>query len=211
VFLCPSNGYFQDNGAGGYGQTDYMPVAYTDLSPVTGLRDAVNYTRDAMLSGAGSARFRDTTDGLSNAIAVFEDAGRPGNLVGKYDNETAMQPHTGAAWTSPWTLHNACGTNKKCPNRWADGDTGNGVSGPPNLGNPENKIINNNNNPKGGPAGCPWTTNNCGSNDEPFSLHTGGCHALFGDGSVHFLSENIDRHITRKLCSRGDGEVTGEF
>jgi prepilin-type N-terminal cleavage/methylation domain-containing protein len=212
TFLCPSNGFFNESGGGGYGQTDYMPIAYVDLSPVTGLRDANNYTRDAVLSGAGSASFRDVTDGLSNSICVIEDAGRPANLVGKYNNESVVMPHTGAAITGRWKLIDECGTNQRCPNRWADGDTGNGVSGPPNLGLTENRIINNNNkHPLGGPAACPWTTNNCGSNDEPFSLHTGGVHAMMGDGSVHFISENADVHVIRKLCSRADGEVLGEY
>ena len=63
----------------------------------------------------------------------------------------------------------------------------------------------------GGPASCPWTTNNCGPNDEPFSFHVGGCHALMGDGAVRFISENLDTQTVRKLLGRADGEVVGEF
>ena len=58
-----------------------------------------------------------------------------------------------------------------------------------------------------GPTVCPWTTNNCGPNDEPFSFHTGGVEAMFGDGSVHFISENTDTQIIRKLANKADGEV----
>jgi prepilin-type processing-associated H-X9-DG protein len=43
------------------------------------------------------------------------------------------------------------------------------------------------------------------------SLHTGGCHFLFGDGSVHFLSENIDIQSFRKLSRIADGAVIGEY
>ena len=104
------------------------------------------------------------------------------------------------------------GGNFSAPNRWADPDNGSGVSGPPNMTATNAKnIINNNNNPKGGPADCPWNVNNCGPNDEPFSLHTGGCQAVLADGSVRFLSENLDKHIIRRLCNPGDGEVVGEF
>lgn len=99
------------------------------------------------------------------------------------------------------------GTNS-VPNRWAAPDSGSGVSGPPaNRG----QIINQNKTPKDGPGTCPWGTNNCGPNDEPFSFHTGGCHALLGDGSVRFLSENADTQTLRRLFARADGEVVGEF
>ncbi|HTN00671.1 MAG TPA: H-X9-DG-CTERM domain-containing protein, partial [Planctomycetaceae bacterium] len=47
--------------------------------------------------------------------------------------------------------------------------------------------------------------------DEPFSLHVGGAHALLCDGTVRFISENTDTHIVRRLCSRADGEVVGEY
>src|SRR5262245_59368543 len=37
TFLCPSHPYPTDDPQG-YGQTDYMPVAYTDIDPNTGAR-----------------------------------------------------------------------------------------------------------------------------------------------------------------------------
>src|SRR5262245_29338859 len=37
TFLCPSNGVSQDDPQG-YGQADYMPVAYVDIDPNTGKR-----------------------------------------------------------------------------------------------------------------------------------------------------------------------------
>ena len=43
------------------------------------------------------------------------------------------------------------------------------------------------------------------------SKHTGGCQTLLGDGSVRFLSENIDRSLLRALESIRGGEVLGEF
>jgi prepilin-type N-terminal cleavage/methylation domain-containing protein/prepilin-type processing-associated H-X9-DG protein len=43
------------------------------------------------------------------------------------------------------------------------------------------------------------------------SLHTGGCQVLMGDGSVRFVSENIDNNTRRYLHFRADGQTIGEF
>ncbi len=202
AFLCPSNGNFSDNGGGGYGQADYMPIAYCNVSPAGGttasgkISDNV-YFEEGMMAGPGNKKFRDVTDGLSNTIALFEDSGKPANIVGKYASPTGYG-----------TLDDCSGN--RCPNRWADGDTGNGVSGPP-AASVSSALINNNSTPKGGPATCLWSTNNCGPNDEPFSFHTGGCHVVLGDGSVRFLSENLSSNILRNLCIGNDGNVIGEF
>lgn len=43
------------------------------------------------------------------------------------------------------------------------------------------------------------------------SWHTGGCQVVFGDGSVRFISENIDTTIYINLMRRSDGATLGEF
>ncbi|MGD9855503.1 MAG: DUF1559 domain-containing protein, partial [Planctomycetaceae bacterium] len=43
------------------------------------------------------------------------------------------------------------------------------------------------------------------------SDHAGGCHFLLGDGSVRFLSENLDTNTYRNLATIKDGKVVGEF
>lgn len=43
------------------------------------------------------------------------------------------------------------------------------------------------------------------------SMHTGGANFLMADGSVHFISENIDGNLYMWLASRAGGEVAGEF
>jgi prepilin-type N-terminal cleavage/methylation domain-containing protein len=58
------------------------------------------------------------------------------------------------------------------------------------------------------------------------SMHTGGVHALFADGTVHFISENIDAHpicettfplpnnylpVYSRLHAKDDGHPTGQF
>jgi len=43
------------------------------------------------------------------------------------------------------------------------------------------------------------------------SFHVGGCHFTLGDGSVRFISENIDLNTYFDLAQRADGRVIGEF
>lgn len=43
------------------------------------------------------------------------------------------------------------------------------------------------------------------------SYHVGGAHFTLGDGSVKFVSENIDRALYQALGSRNGGEVVGDF
>ncbi|QDT56958.1 Type II secretion system protein G precursor [Caulifigura coniformis] len=53
--------------------------------------------------------------------------------------------------------------------------------------------------------------NSIGQNWGPSSLHTGGAHHLLGDGSVRFISENIDAGTYDALVTKSGGEVVGEF
>jgi len=225
-FLCPSNGNTPaDNASAGgaitnYGKTDYMPVAYTDLMDTgargnTPVATQLIWDRDSVLGFHNG--MRDCTDGLSNSIAVFEANGRNQTVVatsyglGSVFNGTnnAVFPGTDTTQSLPTAAPTGFGS---VPGRWADPDSGSGVSGEARAAGVATRgVINQNKTPNGGPATCPWTTNNCGPNDEPFSLHTGGCHALLGDGSVRFVSENTDTQTVRKLSSRNDGEVTGDF
>jgi prepilin-type processing-associated H-X9-DG protein len=98
-----------------------------------------------------------------------------------------------AAADRPWRVYMIDGPLPSGNRRfaaWADGDTSNGVSGPPNqatLPAPLLNVLNNNVSPFGGPLSCPWSFNNCGPNDEFFGFHPGGLNLLFADGSVRFV------------------------
>jgi len=51
-----------------------------------------------------------------------------------------------------------------------------------------------------------------GDRDDSFaSQHSGGAQFVFGDGSVHFISENIDMVTFSHLGDKADGNITGEF
>jgi prepilin-type processing-associated H-X9-DG protein len=48
---------------------------------------------------------------------------------------------------------------------------------------------------------------NCTNDREVYSFHPGGANALFADGSVHFLQENISIQVLANLVTRAGGET----
>jgi prepilin-type N-terminal cleavage/methylation domain-containing protein len=212
AFICPSNGTTGPDPLG-YGLTDYMPLAYVDYDSA-GVRHANVQGFDFRGALGFCNPISTVTDGLSNTILVIEDAGRPTANGGSYDISAGVTLG-GAQQTDTTQLANgknatpfSPGGNFGVPGRWADPDNGSGISGPPNS---VLQFINNNKTPTGGPSNCSWGLNNCGPNDEPFSQHVGGCHALLGDGGVRFLSENMDFNTLRFLANPKDGGVVGDY
>jgi prepilin-type N-terminal cleavage/methylation domain-containing protein len=53
---------------------------------------------------------------------------------------------------------------------------------------------------------CRWW-DNWSTNFGFKSLHTGGCNFVLGDGSVHFVSQNIDHWTYQYLGGKADGQV----
>jgi prepilin-type N-terminal cleavage/methylation domain-containing protein len=220
-FLCPSNAVTTPDPAG-FGLVDYMPIAYVSL-PLTGTTTPAVKKLGALGLFGNPVSY--VTDGTSNTVCIFEDSGRlAGNLNGKYvfttggigagGQITGSGPLTPASGSGPLCPAITSNPGNSCPNRWIDDDSGNGVGGPPtapwNGGSGSTQVINNNKGPTGA-AACPYTTTNCGPNDEPFSLHVGGVHALLLDGSVRFVSENVDLQVVRRIADPTDGEAVGDF
>lgn len=153
--------------------------------------------------------FGSITDGTSNTILIIEDAGRAHPNAGTFASLSSRPApiSEGPAWSG-----GASGGRRMYA--WADPDCAtNGFSGPSNALAPASRriAINNFKTPMGGPTECRWTVNNCGPNDEPFSFHVGGCQAAMADGSVRFLSENMDGLTLKWISGSQDGRVTGEF
>ncbi|MEW4531363.1 DUF1559 domain-containing protein [Maioricimonas sp. JC845] len=136
---------------------------------------------------------KDLTDGSSNQIAIGEASdlardlnGNPMSIQGVHGwlmgtPSTAVQPSNVRMFNLTFVRYP--------PNfvkTWQPGD--------PRLTNPAD-ILNQN-----GVGG------NFGSNNGIYSAHTGGVHITVADGSVRFLSENIDMQTLRRLCTRDDGQ-----
>jgi len=219
VYTCPSNPFLEYKDPAGYGRLDYYATVYTDIDPSTGHRNLATRVNGALAVPATSVAA--IADGTSNTIMIIEDVGRcaPGSGVqfasySKYHDPTLdLQGQLAAddqAVTDNGNPHSGRPPYRAVW-RWADQDAaGSGVSGPSDACW-DGRVINNNKSPYGGKApDCTWDKNNIGLNDEPFSFHPGGCHALFSDGSVRFLSEQIKPQVMRLLVSRAEGKPLPE-
>ena len=177
-----------------------MPTVYTDIHPTTGVRDAKGSRADGALALIPVA-IALVSDGTSNTIAIAEDAGRNWEELEPFTTSKYPDPTPNAADMPP--------SKNRALNRWAEPDTGNGVSGPPTTVAGDLKpVINNYSSPVNGPEECPWKTNNCGPNDEIFSFHTGGATVVMADGSSRFLAESITPQVMRTLVTRGGDDNT---
>jgi len=206
TYRCPTNPFLDQKDPFGYGQLDYFATVYTDIDPVTGLRNKASRMNGALAVPATAITA--IVDGASNTIGVIEDTGRSYPTVSFFSKSKYPDPACVGGYAD--SADCAGTSNNRTVNRWADPDAaGSGVSGPPNeIG----KYINQNNTPFGGPPGavapngpCPWSENNCGLNDEPFAFHVGGCNALLMDGSVRFLDDKITGPTLRYLITRSEG------
>ena len=224
AFVCPSTP-IGPRGPDGYGGWDYMFIAVSDVEdgsagatdplgtrPTSSAR-RTTMTVQGMLACDKSWGFGRVTDGTSNTFLCIEDASRAHPSIGTFGSYSSRPSAVseGVDWqaTAGGTVTTGGGRRMYT---WADPDAGtNGLSGPSNaVGTSRVVAINQNRTPNGGPATCKWSTNNCGPNDEPFSFHVGGCHALMGDGAVRFISENIDALTLKWLAGSQEGRVVGE-
>ncbi len=214
MYVCPSspnsgayNGVPDPNGGGvRFARTDYGPTCYTDIDPggqaqpayantATPLRNPAS-RQDGLLA-QGMTPIARVTDGLSNTIAIGEDAGRDDYCISPY-----LESYKGPQF--PNTPQPNIPTGQRRYWRWAEADNAFGVSGGPNNKfRPDREKT-----PYEAPPGALRTAgNNAGANDELFSFHPGGVNVLMGDGSVRFIKDSVSPVALRALVTREGGEV----
>lgn len=136
------------------------------------------------------ARISEITDGLSNTFALYEKAGRNNVWVlGQLQQVTSTIPTIGGASGAVVTNSISGGGG------WGDFMNYEWVAGVLPAGYDAGN---------GGPCVV-----NCANTNESgiYSFHVGGGHALYADGSVHFISANVDAGAFAATCTQGGGEA----
>jgi len=235
MMLCPSDpAPSQTAGAGGavYGGNNYM-VSY---GSGTGANYDLRWRTDGIVYENSNATFGDITDGTSNTVFMSEsvrsvgaDVTIPAGTLPKFPYQLTLNGSSGMNATlqavqglapsgGAWSAFSVGGViqNPDLNTVWPTMSSWRGASGAALRG-----------------RGVSWaasgaistltngyTTPNSRIPDivthftgffGPRSYHVGGAHALLGDGTVRFLSDNIDATTHRNLHSRAGGERVGEF
>lgn len=163
---------------------------------------AASESRVGMFVMNEAVRFRDVTDGLSTTFMLGERA---------YKQYTAVNGNTitcnganmfGIRWN---TTMSSCARHETNGNTGALGFSEGHINSIQNGGNPASPI-------------APPNALSSFCARGAASFHVGGSHFAMGDGSVRFISENIDwlgdipqNSVFEALGGRGDGMVVGEF
>jgi prepilin-type N-terminal cleavage/methylation domain-containing protein len=167
---------------------NYVGIASAVFSPVDGTTNsqtAGSYGwwigNTGVLHAGSKVRIRDITDGTTNVIVISEQ-GRP--QADNVDRRSCM--HGGGAWKGCY-LGGESNSGTFCQNLT-------------NIAYGINNMA----------TGLTYATQPYESSIPLSSRHTGGVHALKADGSVNFLSENINFVTLMRLAHKNDGQIVGE-
>ena len=177
-----------------WGRTDYFPIPglHNSCLQAAGMPAAyVNAVGDSTDSGtiadpvlAGKIRMASITDGTSNTLIVSECGSKPIGYNGK--RQIFLSPVDGLPVDGVIEPVSSGG------GAWADQFTYSRLAG----------AVGRQTGVRGGTCMV-----NCTSDNEIYSFHTGGANALFADGSVHFLKDNISVQSVAALVTRAGGEL----
>jgi len=199
MLFCPSS-TLPDGGNGSVAPAaQYFGIA--GAAPRTGFTAGVNGQdywdntgnwgmsgNQGMLVNRFGKGIRDCSDGTSNTMIEAEISNYIYDATG---NRGDRRP--GRNWG--WTMGGLTGWDGWAPN----------VSNVTIRYAPNARVL--------GQNGLVWSAwdDASGANTPLSSFHTGGVQVLMTDGTVRFVSDNINLLILSQLASRDDGQVIGEF
>jgi prepilin-type N-terminal cleavage/methylation domain-containing protein/prepilin-type processing-associated H-X9-DG protein len=186
------------------GRTNQPRWGYTDYGSINAVRNAAFVaaglpsigTREmlgAMGRGPDGVKVAQISDGLSNTICVGEIAGRPNLYIG---NKRGLNPKTGIV-NGLRFMADGWG--------WADINAGYSVDGVSVAG------VTNDTTSAGVVTVVGSCFINCVNDSETYAFHTGGAQFVFCDGSVQFLSANVNGRAYVALITRDFGDIVGEY
>jgi hypothetical protein len=192
--LCPST----EARPGTY-TTDYNTIVDVDRTKYCG----VEKQKRALDKLAGlltdtPTKVARVSDGMSKTYMLFESAGRPNHYVSNRRLQAVLYEE--------YTNLKGPGLGGPTGYQWADGGTqtngSDGLYGVLNI--------------------RPWDVNyakntcglgsllNCDNYQGVYSFHSSGCNIAIGDGSVSFVTENIDPDTFITMFTRGAGDTSAE-
>jgi prepilin-type N-terminal cleavage/methylation domain-containing protein/prepilin-type processing-associated H-X9-DG protein len=197
IFLCPSDDL--NIIIAGFGPSNYVACAGKGANGDATKGDGVFYQNS-------HTRMADILDGTSGTALMSESLlGRGGASVTDPRQVDPQTMYAGLGTTStegpPLTAANCqnAGTWWTDQNaKWADGAFPNMLYNhwyPPNAGQPD----------------CVWLLHHNPAWRAARSRHPGGVNVLFGDGSVHFISDTVNLDTWRALATRAGGEMPGAY
>jgi prepilin-type N-terminal cleavage/methylation domain-containing protein/prepilin-type processing-associated H-X9-DG protein len=178
-----------------WARSDYFPIAGIQDALINSLGLRAQYPgstqmagtiNDPQLPGGGAIAVTALSDGTSNTIFMSESGGKPvgrNHLRQIYLSEVDGLPVDGSI--EPVSSGGGAWGDMFCYSALAGGRCDNSGY-------------------RLGPCMINYTSNN-----EIYAWHTGGANALFGDGSVHFLSESITPTTLIALVTRSSGDIPG--
>ncbi|QVL31671.1 DUF1559 domain-containing protein [Telmatocola sphagniphila] len=179
-----------------WARTDYFPIAGIQYPLIQNLGLTSTYPSDTSASGTlndpglpGGGPFAMTaiTDGLSNTLFMSECGGKP---VGYNHSRQIYKSEVNGL-----SVDGSIEPVSSGGGAWGDMFTYSAIAG----------AQCNNSGLRLGSCMINYTSNN-----EIYSWHTGGANALFGDGSVHFLSESTAAAVIIALVTRAGGETIAD-
>jgi len=182
---------------------DYSTVVEVETVLYTAVGQAapVSRHRQGMLPTNSRTVAAHVRDGLSNTLAVVECGNRPLRF---FNGRPMGIRSSGAA--SPCNAN-----NDTTPAAWADNgatftlDGADASTGVPNSScyhtDATGRV------PASGVTSGGQCVMNCANWDEPYSFHPGGVNAVFGDGSVRFLADDLSPLTMIAMVTRTGGEI----